>query len=288
MRNLEEVYKKYASFCYIMKKPLLTFLLIFYGFSKLTAIENYPSGARSLALSHAFVSISDTWSTFHNQAGLANFETISIGFFYESIFNLDELSLAAGSFILPVKSGTFGLSFFQFGKGTFKENKIGLAFAKQLSDKLSAAIQLDYLSQILPENERSKGFATFECGFIYSPTKDLYLGAHVFNPILSGIETPYGKQKMPAVFRIGGHYQFDETVLITVETQKDTNNPFIIKTGIEFSPAQNLALRFGVSGKPVNYTAGIGYRIGKISTDIGFGYHGNLGFTPSVSIQYHL
>jgi hypothetical protein len=62
----------------------------------------------------------------------------------------------------------------------------------------------------------------------------------------------------------------------------------MIKSGLEFSPVKNFALRFGVSGKPVNYSAGIGFQTGKIVTDIGFSYHGNLGLTPSVSIQFIL
>ncbi len=201
---------------------------------------------------------------------------------------IDELSLAAGTFILPTKSGNFGVSFFQFGKGSFKENKFGLTFAKSLTENLSAAVQLDYFSQFLPENSRAKGFATFEAGIIYATNEKLFFGAHIFNPVKGGIETPEGKQKTPAMFRFGGHYQFDEMVMIIVEALKDTKNPLILKTGIEFSPVQNLSLRFGVSGNPFNYSAGIGYRIGKISTDIGFGYHGNLGVSPAISIQFEL
>ena len=271
-----------------MKKSLLIICVLLFEILNLYSIENYPAGARSLALSHSFISMPDVWATFHNQAGLAGFQSISSGVFYESKFQVDELSLIAGATILPVKGGVFGISFFQFGKGPFKENKIGLAFAKKISEILSAGIQLDYLSQTFPENERSKGFATFEGGIIFSPVKDLFLGAHVFNPILGGIESPAGKQKMPAVFRVGGHYNFDDTVLITFETEKNTDNPFLFKSGIEFSPVENLALRFGVSGKPIKYTAGIGYSTGKLTTDIGFSYHGNLGVTPSVSVQFSL
>lgn len=268
------------------KATILILILSFSAYCK--AIENHPAGARSLALSNAFVSISDVWSTFHNQAGLARITQLSAGAYYESRFSVDELSLAAGTVVLPTRSGSFGLSFFQFGKGSFKENKVGLAFAKQLGEKFNAAVQFDYLSQTFPENERAKGFATFEAGIVFAPTEKLFLGTHVFNPIYGGIETLNGKQKMPVVLRIGGHYQFDEKIVVIVEAQKDTENPILLKTGLEFSPAQNLFLRFGVSGKPVNYTAGIGYRAGKISTDIAFSYHGNLGVTPSVSLQIEM
>jgi hypothetical protein len=270
-----------------MKK--ITILLLFISFSiPCFPAENYPSGARALALSNAFVSVSDPWDTFHNQAGLARLEDFSAGVFYESRFMVDELSHVAGTFVAPVKTGTFGFSFSQFGKGTYKEHKVGLAFAKKLTKKLDAAIQLDYLSTRFPENGNAFGFATFEAGVIYAATNDLFLGIHIFNPISKGFELPEGTQKMPAVIRFGGHYQFPKMVLVTFETEKTSDNPFLIKSGIEFSPIENLALRFGVSGKPVNYTAGIGYSIGKLTTDIGFGYHGNLGLTPAVSIQIAL
>ena len=254
----------------------------------IVASENYPAGARAIALSNSFVSISDTWSTFHNQATLASFEDISAGIFYESRFLVDELSLAAGTFLFPTKAGVFGFSFFQFGEGTFKEQKIGLSFSKKLSQKLNAAIQLDYFSQRFPENDGTKGFATFECGLTYKTTEHLTLGAHVFNPVKNGVETPVGKQKIAATYRFGGHYQFSDLVLISAEAQKSTENPTIFKTGIEFSPLKNMAFRFGISGRPIQYTAGIGYSFGRVTTDIAFSYHGNLGLSPSVSIQFNL
>lgn len=252
------------------------------------SIENHPIGARPGALSNAYVSISDVWSVFHNQAGIAGSQKISIGFFYQSRFMIEELSLTAGSVIVPVNRGVFGISFSQFGKGSFKENKYALAYALPISEKLNAAIQLDYFTQQLPENKRSKGFATFEAGIIYDPIKKLSLGAHIFNPENAGIETLQGKEKTPMIFRLGGHYQFDDFVMVIIEAQKSSDVKTIIKSGIEFSPASNLALRFGVSGKPLNYTAGIGYTVGKLTTDISFGYHGNLGVTPSISIQITL
>lgn len=262
-------------------------IAIFKLMTPVHAFENYPVGARSLALSHASVSFSDVWAAFHNQAGLSDFKSISTGFFYESRFGIDELSLTAGSVVLPVKPGSFALSFFQFGKGTFKENKFGLAFSRGFSEKWSAGIQLDYFLQTFPENERSYGFATFEGGLLFHPSESFTLGAHVFNPVSGGIETPAGKNEMPVVFRIGGNYWFDKMLMVAFETEKDNQNPFLVKTGVEFWPVENFAMRLGVSGKPFKYTAGIGYRIGSFSADAGFGYHGNLGITPSVSIQFN-
>lgn len=273
---------------WIVKITLLLVSTIF-GFGlPVTALENHPAGARSLGLSHASVSFSDVWGTFHNQAGIAGLEGFSAGFFYESRFGVDLLSLSAGSVVLPVGEGAFGLSFFQFGSGVFKENKYALAYARQFSEKWSAGIQFDYLTQAFPENARAKGFPTVEGGVLFQPSEKLHLGAHLFNPVKGGIDAPAGKVEMPFVFRTGGHYRFDEMVLLAFEVQKDNQNPALLKTGIEFSPVENLALRLGVSGKPFKYTAGVGYKTGNLSADLGFSYHENLGITPSISVQIHL
>lgn len=270
-----------------LKTSILVLIILGFCVSSFS-IDNYPAGARSLALSHASVSFSDVWSAFHNQAGLSGVNNLSTGFFYESKFQIDELSLVSGSLVLPIPSGNFGFSFFQFGKGNFKENKFGLAFAKQLTNNFSAGIQIDYLSQVFPENSRAKGFVTFEGGIIYAASEALILGAHVFNPLLGGIETLNGKHKVPAIYRLGGQYYFDKMVLAVFEVEKDTESPLLLKAGIEFQPVEKLALRFGVSGKPFRTTTGLGYTFGKITTDIGFSYHGNLGITPSVSLQFAL
>lgn len=271
-----------------MLKTCLAISLFIFVAARLTAIEKYPSGARALALSNAVVSIPDVWGTFHNQATLATLNTFSAGVFFESRFMVDEFSHTAGTFVLPAKPGTFGISFSQFGKGTFKEHQFGLAYARLFGKKLAAAVQFDYFSARFPENESARGFATFEAGALFRASEQISLGAHLFNPVQAAIKTGSGLQKMPAVVRFGGHYQFPEMVLVALEAEQQINGPLLVKSGIEFMPVKNLALRFGVSGKPVNYTAGIGYRTGKIITDIGFGYHGNLGVTPSISVQIEL
>jgi hypothetical protein len=271
-----------------MWKTYLTAILILFGASGLTAIENHSSGARTFALSNAVVSISDTWSTFHNQATLTGISTFTAGVYYESRFLTEELSLAAGTLVLPIKSGVFGFSYSQFGKGTYKENKTGLAFAMMLSEKLGASVQFDYFALRMPENENALGFVTFETGLVYHLNKNLHFGAHLFNPVKAGFETSEGKQEMPFTLRLGTHYSFPGNVLISFEAGKTGDYKWVCRSGLEFEPVKNFILRAGVSGRPINITTGIGFRTGKIISDIGFGYHANLGITPAVSIQFEL
>ena len=86
---------------------------------------------------------------------------------------------------------------------------------------------MDYLSQTFPENDRAKGFVTFEGGIIWSPVKNLFMGA-TFLTLFQEELKPLRKQKMPLIFRTGGHYQFGESALITVEIQKNSNVPGLL------------------------------------------------------------
>lgn len=269
-----------------MRKPFFI-LLAYFTISACTASsQNNLAGARSIALSNAFISISDTWSTFHNQASLAELKNKSVGVFYESKYGIDEFALKASSIVLPFKTGTIGISFYQFGEGDFKNNRLGFAYARQLSERLNTALQFDYLAQRMPENSNTFSFLTFEIGATYKLAERITLGAHTYNPVKNGYNYPGITSKLPAIYRLGAHYAFKQQVLVSVETQKESNRSLVVKSGLEFMPVQNLALRFGVSGRPVQYTAGIGYIFKNISTDIAFSYHGNLGLSPSVSIQY--
>ena len=271
-----------------MMRTLQILLLLLFFRIPLLASDNYPVGARSVALSNAFVSVSDVWSTFHNQATLARIDHLATGVFYESRFLVNELSLAAGTVVSPFAGGTVGLSFYQFGKGTFKESKFGLAYSKQLSKKLSAGVQMDYFLNRFPENEKAFGFATFELGITWLLSDELTLGLHVFNPVKNGIKTYSGEEEMPFILRAGGHYEFSDRILIAAEYYFNSIQNDQVRTGLEFFILKNLVARMGVSGTPLKYTAGLGYSFGKINTDFAFSYHGNLGFSPTVSIQFHL
>ncbi|MBN1819937.1 MAG: hypothetical protein JXR31_09465 [Prolixibacteraceae bacterium] len=270
-----------------MNKFGTLFIVILFSFSVL-AIENPKGGARSLAMSNAFISITDIWGTFHNQAGIAELQNISVSVYYTSKFNLKELSQISGTAVLPTKSGNFGFCFSQFGTGQFKETKLGLAFSKQLGEKIFTGIQIDYLSSLFPENSRARGVPTFEGGLIYKINEKWRLGAHIFNPLHVKFKSFSGEEKMPFIIRAGSSFNISETFLFSAEIEKVTELKVLIKSGAEFFVAENFVLRFGVSGEPFAYTSGIGYTFGKITTDIAFHYHGNLGLTPAISIQFNL
>jgi len=149
-----------------MKKYVILILYLFL-FCGNASSENLSGGARPLALSNAYVAVSDIWSAFHNQAGIAGIKTITGGVFYTSRFGIKELAQMDCVLILPVSRGTFGLSYARFGTGTFRDTKLGLAFAKKLGRKIDAGIQFDYFALHIPENKNAATSITFEGGILY-------------------------------------------------------------------------------------------------------------------------
>ena len=72
------------------------------------AIGNKSSGARSLSLGNANVTLHDLWSANNNQAGLAYVKEFGIGIAYENRFGLSELGLKTLNMAVPIKFGTLG------------------------------------------------------------------------------------------------------------------------------------------------------------------------------------
>jgi hypothetical protein len=270
-----------------MKRYVALIALFLYSCG-ISAFDHPRCGARAVSLSGALVALTDPWSTFHNQAGLARFESVVGAVFYSSRFGLKELAHTAGTVVLPVKPGTFGLSYSQFGTGSCKDLKAGLAYARNLSNHITAGIQLDYLACLLPENQHAATCFTFEGGILLKASESITLGVHLFNPLHQNYKGYSSKIKVPVIVRSGAGLTLSKWLLIAFEMEKSSGIPLLFKTGFEVRSPQNLTFRLGISGEPFSYTAGFGYQIGKIISNIGFFYHGNLGFTPAVSLQYHL
>ncbi len=266
----------------------IIFLLIFlFSLGKLSfgTNDNYPLGARSAGMSNATVMMPHLWSVFHNQAGLAWLDQFSVGFHHENKFVVSEYGLQAAAIIIPAAPGTIGVTYSYFGYSKYHENKIGVAFGRMLGKNISAGVQLNYLNVFIADQYGNQGNLTVEGGIMAQPVKNLFLGAHVFNPTRAQVSSDTDED-IPTIFRFGMGFRFANTIFLAVETEKDLDNPAVFKTGIEFELVDNLTLRTGFSTKPTLYTFGLGYHYKGIKANLAFTRHQQLGFTPHFSILY--
>lgn len=262
------------SLCFLLFSPSLVFA---FG-------DNNPIGARSAGIANSSVSISDVWSSHHNQAGLGFVEKLSAGIYYESRYLVSELGLKAGVFALPVRGGVFGLSATSFGYSKYSESKYGLAYAKKFGEKFSVGIQLNYLNTRIAENYGTKGVLTGEIGVQTKISDNLTLGTHIFNINQSKL-VDYNQQRVPTIIRFGGNYTFSDKVFWALEVEKDSHKKPVLKTGIEYHVIDILYLRVGVSSNPFLYSYGFGLKLNKFKLDFSSNVHSVLGYTPQLSLS---
>jgi len=251
----------------------------------LFAQSNIHFGARSAGMGNASVTLSDVWSTHNNQAGLAWLQTPSIGVYYQNKFSVSELSNLGLAYARPLKKGTIGFQWSNFGYSLYQENKIGLAYALQLSENLSGGVQLDYLRTQLGGIYGSNSALAAEIGLQAKLTSKVTIGAHFYNPTRAKLND-YNKEAIATIMRLGIDYRFSEKVLLVIETEKDIDHIAMLKTGIEYKANDKFYFRAGVATGPSLGSFGFGLNMEKYKLDIAASYHQVLGFSPELSFVY--
>ncbi len=275
-----------------MRYALISLFIFKLSVLNLIASDNYPVGARSAGVANASVTYSDLWSAFNNQGGLAQLKGISAGAYYENEFLVPDLSLKSFVFALPAdKAGVFALSATQFGGTLYNETKAGLAYSKQLGEKFSAGIQLDYLSTHIANDDGGYVYGTtntftVEGGFIAEPINNLTIGLHIFNPTRAKLAV-YNDERVPTSVCFGGSYKFSEKVLLSSEIEKDGGENNIFKAGLEYHIVEQVFLRGGVASNPSLSSFGFGFKLKQLQVDLASTYHQVLGFTPQISLVYN-
>ena len=248
--------------------------------------DNTPAGGRSSAMGTASVAVSDFWSVHNNQAGLAGFTNIAAGIYFENRFLMKELSRKSLAFVMPSRSGVFGITYDNFGSTLYNESKIGLAFARSFGSNFSAGIQLDYLNTHLSENYGNHAAFTFEAGIQARMNQNLIIGVHVFNPLNVKLSNETD-ERIPAIIRLGAGYNFSEALLLTGEIEKNIDLKTSIKSGIEYKVVKQAFVRAGITTNPTTYTFGFGLDLKKLKVDFASTVHQVLGYSPQVSICYY-
>jgi len=212
--------------------------------------SNYLPGSRFAGMANASVMLPDIWSVAHNQAGLAWLHQVAFSAHHENLFIVSQYALNAVALSIPTKPGTLGLSYYYFGYSKYHESKTGLAYSKMFGDIFSAGVQINYHSIFISQDYGRSSTVSVEAGIMARPVKNLYIGAHVFNPSGSGYNTPEGREDIPISLRFGMGYHFFDRLFLTLESEKESGLKSEIKLGMEVEAANHLFLRGGLSTDP--------------------------------------
>lgn len=273
----------------MFQKISLTFFAFFTLILSTSALGNRISGARSKALGNATVADSHPESLLQNTAGIAFIPRITALVVYESRYSLKEYSQMSAGALLPAgKYGNWGLMMCQFGTGEYREYKLGLQYARTFGQKWAAGLQFNRLSVWFPENHSPSKAYTIEGGIIVRSGDRLHLGIHMVNLIHSPFVLHAATIPLPWSFRIGESWNITKGLVWSAELEKVRDLPTVVKSGIEWMALPGFFLRSGFSGRPFYPSFGTGFLINRIVVDMAFSYHGHLGFSPIVGLNYSL
>ena len=242
------------------------------------------AGAGEAGMGYVCVMKKGFWSSFHNQASLAFNNSYSFGFNYENRFGIKELGTRTIGLLIPAGKASVGAAYSHFGYSDFKREIAGLACGMKLSDKISAGVQVDYFSERTSGEYSNRQSVTFETGLIVSPSENIRIGIHLFNPVPNSIRKTY----LPTTLRIGAGTDLSKALFAGIEAEMVSGSKLIIKTGFEYEAAKSLWLRAGFSTCNNSFCFGSGYQSKFVMIDLGFTTHERLGVTSSVSMIFKI
>lgn len=271
----------------INMKYSIVVLLILFNFSMNAGNENWSLGGKQAGMGFTGVTMTDVWSSSHNQAGLARLTVPCMGIYHENRFLLSSTSLKAITFAMPTnEAGVFAVDLSYFGYEKYNESKVGLAYAMMIGQRFSLGAKIDYLNTHFSEVYGNKGHVVAEIGFLAEPAEHLFIGGHLYNITRTKLAV-YDNEKIPSILSLGIGYRFTEKLYMATGAEKDFNTKIIYKMGLDYKFMNNLYIRAGATTSPDELTFGLGYVLGKIKADVSFSYHQVLGITPHIGISYN-
>lgn len=242
------------------------------------------AGARESGMASASVMNKGFWSSFQNQALLPLYRTAAFGFNYESRFSIKELGTRSAGLIIPLGMTSLSASYSRFGYPDFKREMITLACGLPLSDRISAGVQVDYMSERTTGEYLNNQFLTCEAGLIITVAENALFGIHIFNPVPNSLRTA----ELPSGLRAGIGSEMNSRFFAGAEVEMLTGMNPDFRGGFEYEAAPNFMLRGGFRSLTSSFSFGIGYMARPARMDIAFSTHERLGITSSVSIVFEL
>lgn len=267
--------------------PVLALILLMTAFvSPADAQEVFGSAPRFQAMGDASIGLSGSWAAFGNQAGLASVDRTELAGSFQNRFLVSELSSRIGLLVLPIQGNVFAVSFSQFGKIPFQQEKTGLAYARSIGSRLRFGMQFNRYGLYLAEENKTENTYGLEVGAQFISAGKFTMGVHLVNPYPAKIKLRSETYRYESKVSFGGFYQVSDVFGWAMELENGFDERIILKSGFEYRIFDRLFVRGGVAGKPYLLSAGFGFRMQKAVFDFATTYNQYLGNSPSVSFQY--
>ncbi|MES2589526.1 MAG: hypothetical protein V4622_11155 [Bacteroidota bacterium] len=240
-------------------------------------------GARSMSLSNASVCLSDVWAFHHNPAALANLEKTSVGISYENRYLLKELQAQGFVYAQAMKKGVLSFGGQLYGHSLYRSTRVGMGYSMQLSENISAGVQLNYQSLRI-SNYGQKGTLSGEFGMLAKIK--VKVGFSVFN-LNNAKLSDFQDDRFSTYLRLGLSYAISSKVLLLAEAEKQVESKLRPKGALEYQMSDKFFLRVGAAGNPLELTFGSGFAFDNgFKLDFGTAWHQLLGWSPHVGLTF--
>ncbi len=272
-----------------MKTKILLLLLFICKPDMLSAQSlRYSLAQPYISLSAYSIHQNDPLSFTGNQAALAGTKHAGMGVFGERRFMLKETSVYTLGAALPTRLGNFGIQINYAGFKNFRENKIGLAYARKLGKLVDVGVQFNYYGYSIPSYGKASAI-NFEIGAMFHLTDKLNAGIHVYNPVGGKLgKTSTGlspdEEKLASVYKIGLGYDASDKFFISSEIIKEEGKSVNVIAGLQYQFAKQFFAKAGFISESGTAYAGAGVGWKNLRLDISSSYHPQLGFSPGISL----
>jgi hypothetical protein len=285
-----------------MRLRLLPLLFFSLALSlRLQAQGNGPAGhgARAVALGNASATLAgEVWAVANNAAGLATLTRPTAGAHLENRYLIASLNVAAAAVAVPLGTiepaaagqparasrGVVGAEVQRFGGALYNEVRIGAAYGYRLG-VVNIGGRLDVLQVSFQDLGSRRTVAASLGGQADVVPERLTFGVYLYNLNQAKLAN-YQDERVPTVLRAGLAYRPSRQVLLLAETEKDVERSAGLKAGLEYLPLAAVALRAGYASLSQQTTGGVGVRAGSFQFDYAAGWHGALGLSQFLSVNW--
>lgn len=267
-----------------MKKCLLGFIFSLCIHFSLRAVDNLRlPDMRSVAMGGNGA----TQSVLFNPSLVALSSDKSIHIEYINRYLVKELGTIGMTFQYPNTLLSTGVNITSFGYDKYRESLFRLFMGKQLNDKWTLGLAVEYAMLQTELFQSQTGHLSIDIGATFIPVDKLLVGMLIMNfPSVSVGKLNTDRKDFIGYFlQIGFQWEVINHLLIVGSLATNKENPVIGNLGMEYTAFDSFSLRAGIQTNPFLPSLGIGYAFSLFKIDVGTIYHSLLGVSTGVGIS---
>lgn len=226
----------------------------------------------------------DPISAIDQTAALAGIHSAALGVTGVRPYLLSGLNQYRLYATLPAAAGSFAFKASAKGGGGYTARIAGLAYARQLGERLSAGLCFTYNS-IKIDGYGSTAVPSAEAGLLLHITRTFHAGWQLKNP--AGIKWGVNKQEqLPLVYVFGFGYEPSAAFYCSTEIIKEEEKQAEVSVSFQYRPTDQFWVKAGLYTTTPHAWAGAGFQFSRCRFDLFVSYHPQLGFTPGTGIIF--